>query len=55
MWNHASTMEERMLQESVEWPVFKGGEMADLIAYLLSLRKGADQPAKKESSVGKGG
>ena len=55
MWNHASTMEERMLQESVEWPVFKGGEMADLIAYLLSLRRGADQPAKKESSVGKGG
>ena len=55
MWNHASTMEERMLQESLEWPVFKGGEMADLIAYLLSLRKGADQPAKKESSVGKGG
>lgn len=38
MWNHASTMEQKMLQESVEWPVFRAGEMADLIAYLLSLR-----------------
>jgi len=38
MWNHASTMERKMLEESVEWPVFRGGEMADLIAYLLSLR-----------------
>ncbi len=38
MWNHASTMEQKMLEASVEWPVFRGGEMADLIAYLLSLR-----------------
>ena len=38
MWNHASTMERKMVEESVEWPVFRGGEMADLIAYLLSLR-----------------
>lgn len=40
MWNHASTMEEKMLNESVEWPVFRGGEMADLMAYLVSLRAG---------------
>lgn len=40
MWNHASTMEERMLKQSVEWPVFRGGEMADLVAYLISLRAG---------------
>jgi len=40
MWNHASTMEERMLKESLEWPVFRGGEMADLVAYLISLRAG---------------
>jgi mono/diheme cytochrome c family protein len=44
MWNHASTMEQRMLQESVEWPVFRGGEMADLVAYLLSSRKQTDRP-----------
>jgi mono/diheme cytochrome c family protein len=40
MWNHASTMEEKMLKQSVEWPVFRGGEMADLMAYLISLRAG---------------
>jgi mono/diheme cytochrome c family protein len=40
MWNHASTMEEKMLKQSVEWPVFRGGEMADLMAYLTSLRGG---------------
>ncbi len=38
MWNHASTMEAKMFKESVEWPVFRGGEMADLIAYLITLR-----------------
>jgi len=40
MWNHASTMEEKMLKESLEWPVFRGGEMADLVAYLISFRAG---------------
>ena len=40
MWNHANTMEEKMLKESLEWPVFRGGEMADLVAYLISLRAG---------------
>jgi hypothetical protein len=54
MWNHVGTMTRKMLEESVEWPVFKGGEMADLITYLLSARKGpasfADgkKPAPKE-------
>lgn len=40
MWNHASMMEETMLKQSLEWPVFRGGEMADLLAYLISLRAG---------------
>jgi len=40
MWNHASTMEATMLKQSLEWPVFRGGEMADLMAYLISLRAG---------------
>jgi len=53
MWNHASTMEQKMLEQSVEWPVFKGGEMADLIAYLLSLRKGSAQPAAAKGSAQK--
>jgi nitric oxide reductase subunit C len=54
MWNHASTMEQKMLQESVEWPIFKGGEMADLIAYLFSLRKGAAPPVAQKESGRKG-
>jgi mono/diheme cytochrome c family protein len=35
MWNHAGRMTEVAAQENVAWPVLKGGEMADLIAYLL--------------------
>jgi len=54
MWNHASTMQQKMLEESLEWPVFKGGEMADLMAYLLSLRKGAAQPVTQKESGRKG-
>ncbi len=50
MWNHASTMEQRMLEESVEWPVLKGGEMADLIAYLLSIRNGPSKPVAAKGS-----
>jgi len=45
MWNHASKMEEKMTEENVAWPVLKGGEMADLIAHLLSVRGGAALPA----------
>jgi cytochrome c2 len=45
MWNHASRMEEKMMEENVAWPVLKGGEMADLIAYLLSVRGRAARPA----------
>ncbi|MGE5816738.1 MAG: c-type cytochrome [Deltaproteobacteria bacterium] len=36
MWNHATTMEQKMLEENLQWPVFKGGEMADLITYLTA-------------------
>ncbi|MBI4525290.1 MAG: c-type cytochrome [Deltaproteobacteria bacterium] len=34
MWNHASTMEEKMLERSLEWPLLKGGEMADLVTFI---------------------
>jgi mono/diheme cytochrome c family protein len=45
MWNHAATMEEVMAGANVAWPVLQGGEMADLIAYLLQARGGAPRPA----------
>lgn len=37
MWNHGSEMALRMKQKKIQWPRFKDGEMADLIAYLYFL------------------
>lgn len=37
MWNHASTMEQKMSKMSLQWPLLKGGEMADLVAYLQTV------------------
>jgi hypothetical protein len=34
MWNHASTMEKKMAEVSLKWPLLKGSEMADLVAFL---------------------
>jgi hypothetical protein len=45
MWNHAGRMAEAMIEENVAWPVLKGGEMADLIAYLLGPRAGTGPQA----------
>jgi cytochrome c2 len=39
MWNHAGRMEARMVEANVAWPVLKGTEMADLMAYLLSVQE----------------
>lgn len=54
MWNHASAMEEMMLQQDLAWPVLKGGEMADLIAYLLSVREGSAKPTGGRQTQPKG-
>lgn len=54
MWNHAGKMEQKMLEKSVAWPVLKGGEMADLIAYLLSVREGEGQPVGSKGSERQG-
>jgi hypothetical protein len=51
MWNHAGQMTETMVAENVAWPILKGGEMADLIAYLLETQAGSGQtPAPRGSS-----
>lgn len=34
LWNHGPAMLERMQRESLEWPAFERGEMADLLAFL---------------------
>lgn len=54
MWNHAATMQEVMVGANVAWPVLGGGEMADLIAYLLQARGGATRPVAVQSSDPKG-
>lgn len=41
MWNHAGKMEAKMPEERVSWPILKGGEMADLVTYLLSVGRGS--------------
>jgi cytochrome c2 len=37
MWNHASTMEKKMEEMSLQWPVLKGSEMADLVTFMQLL------------------
>ena len=36
MWNHAPAMEKLIQEEGLNWPVFQGDEMRDLIEYLKS-------------------
>jgi mono/diheme cytochrome c family protein len=47
MWNHAGRMEGKMAEENVAWPVLRGGETSDLIAYLLSVRRGTSPADEK--------
>jgi cytochrome c len=37
-WRHGTSMTQTMKQQGIDWPEFKGREMADLIAYLNSIR-----------------
>jgi mono/diheme cytochrome c family protein len=37
-WRHGITMTRTMKPQGLDWPVFKGREMADLISYLNSIR-----------------
>ncbi len=34
MWNHASTMERKMAQMGLKWPLLKGEEMANLVTFI---------------------
>jgi mono/diheme cytochrome c family protein len=35
-WKHGQSMLEKMRQQKIQWPEFKGSEMTDLISYLNS-------------------
>lgn len=39
LWNHAATMEALMKAQGIPWPVFEEGEMADLLAYIVSVQR----------------
>jgi mono/diheme cytochrome c family protein len=52
MWNHATTMEQKMLEENLQWPVFKGGEMADLISYLMAVPSAPTKPGGEKPAAG---
>jgi len=41
MWNHAPGMREKIGEKHLAWPKFDGDEMADLYAYLHSVRQGS--------------
>ena len=46
MWNHGSTMRDKMLAKKIPWPKFEGNEMRDLIAYIYR----ANWPPKQDVS-----
>src|SRR5574341_230809 len=37
MWNHGAAMEQKMRDEALSWPVFKGDEMAQVVGFLQAL------------------
>jgi hypothetical protein len=41
LWNHSFIKDRRPEREQAPWPEFTGGEMADLMAFLQSLRRPA--------------
>jgi cytochrome c2 len=56
MWNHAGKMKEVMTEENVAWPLLKGREMADLMAYLLKDRVHPtipDNPGRARAHAGR--
>jgi len=43
MWNHAPKMKAEMEKRKISWPIFKGKEMVDLIAYIRSTKPAAEK------------
>ncbi len=45
IWNHSLDMIARMVEIGMRWPKFWGTEMMDLLEYIKTNAKGADEPA----------
>ena len=54
MWNHAGKMKAMMAVENVAWPSLTGGEMVDLIAYLLRDQGRGSAPAPSKPVLSRG-
>jgi mono/diheme cytochrome c family protein len=39
MWNHGAAMEQKMRDEDLSWPILKGDEMAQVVAFLQALTR----------------
>jgi cytochrome c len=37
MWNHGAAMEQKMRDEKLSWPVFKGDEFTQVVGFLQAL------------------
>jgi hypothetical protein len=48
MWKHAGRMDGNMAVDNVAWPVLRGGETSDLVAYLLSVGRGTRPAGEKK-------
>jgi mono/diheme cytochrome c family protein len=44
MWNHAPAMQSVMTAHGVQWPVFSGNDMSDVIAYVRQLAPAGSKP-----------
>src|SRR5205814_8346889 len=47
MWNHGALMEASAQKQGVSWPALQGRDLADIAAYLGSLRPRPSAPAWK--------
>ena len=45
LWNHCLDMIVRMVEIGMKWPKFRGTEMMDLLEYIKTNAKGAEEPA----------
>jgi mono/diheme cytochrome c family protein len=45
IWNHCLDMIARMVEIGMKWPKFRGKEMMDLLEYIKTNAKGAEEPA----------
>jgi len=51
MWNHAPAMQEKFAEKKLKWPEFSGRDMADIYAYLHSLKPQPGQAGNPKKQI----